>query len=225
MTASVWPRTRLCVLAAHFARALLGLFSLLPPSRPRGRREGRVLTSHPRSAARKCSAKRPHSSIQVVPITRPSLRSGLTAYAVISREPSSFWPPSLRELTMWLTRLGAPHLRESLAVATTARTTRFCRTHGSLVRRIIPRPCRNCRENAGETNLTAPLVGTRFRARRDYPPCPHLSHPTLPASTASPARNQDDTRSPLKDEPGWATHTPFPNFGKVEYFYGMGLTG
>jgi hypothetical protein len=42
-----------------------------------------------------CSAKRPHSSIQVAPITRPSLRSGLTAYAVLSREPSSFWPPSL----------------------------------------------------------------------------------------------------------------------------------
>jgi hypothetical protein len=65
-----------------------------PPSKPRGRREGRVLTSHPRSAARKSSAKEPHSSIQVVPITRPSLRDGWTAYAVLSREPSSFWPPS-----------------------------------------------------------------------------------------------------------------------------------
>jgi hypothetical protein len=43
-----------------------------------------------------------------------SLRSGLTAYAVLSREPNSFWPPSLRELTMWLTRLGAPNLREKL---------------------------------------------------------------------------------------------------------------
>ncbi|PSO33347.1 hypothetical protein C7G41_08825 [Bradyrhizobium sp. MOS002] len=32
------------------------------------------------------------------------------------------------------------------------------------------------------------------------------------------------TRSPLKDEPGWATHTPFPNFGKAEYFCGSGLT-
>ncbi|TYL86853.1 hypothetical protein FXB38_06260 [Bradyrhizobium cytisi] len=50
---------------------------------------------HPRSAARKCSARRPHSSIQVTPNTRPSLRDGLTAYAALSREPSSFWPPSL----------------------------------------------------------------------------------------------------------------------------------
>jgi len=184
-----------------------------------------VLTSHPRSAARRCSAGKPHSSIQVVPITRPSLRSGLTAYAVLSREPNSFWPPSPRELTMRLTRLGAPHLRESLTVATTARTTRFCRTHGSRVRRMIHRLCRRCRKNAGETNLTAPLVDARFRAHRDYPPCPHLSRPTLPASTASPARENDDTRSPLKDEPGWATHTPFPNFGKAEYFCRKGLTG
>ncbi|SPP93463.1 protein of unknown function [Bradyrhizobium vignae] len=56
--------------------------------------EGRVLTSHPRSAARKARAKRPHSSIQVEPITRPSLRDGRTAYAALSREPNSFWPPS-----------------------------------------------------------------------------------------------------------------------------------
>ena len=42
----------------------------------------------------KCTRRKPHSSIQVVPITRPSLRDGRTAYAVLSREPSSFWPPS-----------------------------------------------------------------------------------------------------------------------------------
>ena len=47
-------QTRLRSLAAQFARALLDC----PPSCPRGRREGRVLTSHPRSAARKCSARR-----------------------------------------------------------------------------------------------------------------------------------------------------------------------
>ncbi|MGY4504397.1 hypothetical protein ACVWYH_008354 [Bradyrhizobium sp. GM24.11] len=50
--------TRLRVLATQFARALLGLSSLWPPSCPRGRREDRVLTSHPRSAARRCSAGR-----------------------------------------------------------------------------------------------------------------------------------------------------------------------
>jgi hypothetical protein len=64
MTANVWLRTRLLILAAHFARVLPGLATL---SNPRGRREGRVLTSHPRSAARKAHAKEPHSSIQVEP--------------------------------------------------------------------------------------------------------------------------------------------------------------
>ena len=43
----------------------------------------------------KAHAEKLHSGIQVKPNTRPSLRSGLTAYAVLSREPSSFWPPSL----------------------------------------------------------------------------------------------------------------------------------
>ena len=32
--------------------------------------------------------RKPHSSIQVVPITRPSLRDGRTAYAALSREPN-----------------------------------------------------------------------------------------------------------------------------------------
>jgi hypothetical protein len=49
---------------------------------------------HPRSAARHGAQKKPHSSIQVKPNTRPSLRDGRTAYAVLSREPNSLWPPS-----------------------------------------------------------------------------------------------------------------------------------
>src|SRR3954452_23155926 len=73
-----------------FARALLGHSTLLSK-----RAQGRPGAGwHPRSAARKAHAGKPHSSIQVSPITRPSLRSGFTAYAVLSREPSSFWPPS-----------------------------------------------------------------------------------------------------------------------------------
>ena len=103
-------QTRLRSLAAQFARALLDHSTLISK-----RAQGRPGASwHPRSAARMCSAGKPHSSIQVKPNTRPSLRDGLTAYAVLSREPSSFWPPSPRRLTMRLTRLGAPHLREKL---------------------------------------------------------------------------------------------------------------
>ena len=81
-----WP----LVLAAHFARALLRRFTLLSK-----RAQGRPGAGwHPRSAARKAHAEKPHSSIQVSPITRPSLRDGRTAYAALSREPNSFWPPS-----------------------------------------------------------------------------------------------------------------------------------
>src|SRR3954454_20271847 len=57
--------------AAFSRRVSPELCLVAPPSCPRGRREGRVLTSHPRSAARKAHAGKPHSSIQVVPITRP----------------------------------------------------------------------------------------------------------------------------------------------------------
>ena len=159
----------------------------------------------------------PHSSIQVVPITRPSLRSGLTAYAVLSREPNSFWPPSPRELTMRFTRLGSPHLRDSLTVATTARTTRFCRT------RIRWRH-RGRRHRARAIDMLARRTSQRrssargSRAHRDYPPCPPHLVPTLPRPPQARLAIRDDVRSPLKDEPGWATHTIFPNFGKVEYF-------
>jgi len=61
----------------------------------------------------KGSAKEPHSSIQVKPNTRPSLRDGRTAYAVLSREPNSFWPPSLSRNSPAPRRLTrSPHPQE-----------------------------------------------------------------------------------------------------------------
>jgi hypothetical protein len=48
--------------------------------------------------------------------------------------------------------------------------------------------------------------------------------PTLPRPPQAQLAKHDDTRSPLKTEPGWATNTTFPNFGKVEYFQADGLT-
>ena len=147
----------------------------------------------------------------------------MTAYAVPSREPNSLWPPSPRELAMWLIRLDAPHLREGLTVATTAGTTRFCRTRARQRHRGF-RQCAHAPKACWHDELTAPLVRTRFRAHRDYPPCPHPLVPTLPRPPQARLAIRDDVRSPLKDEPGWATHTPFPNFGKAEYFCENGLT-
>jgi hypothetical protein len=55
-----------------------------------------------------------HSGIQVKPeATRPSLRSGLTAYAALSSVTNSFLSPSPRELTMHRHPVGSMHLRSA----------------------------------------------------------------------------------------------------------------
>ena len=84
--------------------------ALLTPFAWKGGREGRAPagTRGPLCAIarRQCTA-----AYRAAETSRPSLRSGLTAYAVISREPISLWPPSPRELTMRFARLGSLHLR------------------------------------------------------------------------------------------------------------------
>ncbi|EHR04766.1 hypothetical protein Bra471DRAFT_05571 [Bradyrhizobium sp. WSM471] len=184
-----------------------------------------MLTSHPRSAARKAHAGKPHSSIQVVPITRPSLRDGWTAYAVLSREPSSLWPPSPQRKSPTPRRLTRmPHPQE------------LDRSNDGQDHTVLPyarpaispqffQPCRRSRKLTDETNLTAPLVGTKPWAHGEQSALPLASRTrTLPRPPQARLANVTTTRSPLKDEPGWATYTPFPNFGKVEYFSRRGLT-
>ncbi|MBW5435041.1 hypothetical protein FXB41_09720 [Bradyrhizobium canariense] len=164
-----------------------------PPSNPRGRREGRVLTSHPRSAARKAHAEKPHSSIQVVPITRPSLRDGWTAYAVLSREPSSLWPPSPsrnspapRRLTQMPHSPGLDRSNDGqdhtvLPYARLAISPQFFQ------------PCRQSRKLTDETKpSSAARRNEALGSRRAIRPALGLSHPNAAASTASPAREHDD---------------------------------
>src|SRR6266700_3407966 len=83
-------QTHLRIPAADFARALLRL-STLSIQEGAGKAGCRLA---PTVRCAKAHAEELHSGIQVKPNTRPSLRSGLTAYAVLSREPNSFWPPS-----------------------------------------------------------------------------------------------------------------------------------
>ena len=95
--------------------------------------------------------------------SRPSLRSGLTAYGVLSPATNSFLSPSLRELTAHRARLGRWSLRESLTVATTARTTRFCRTR---------RRRSSCTVLDRSQSLKEPPRDCLSRRRRPRPPHP-----------------------------------------------------
>ena len=135
-----------------------------------------------------------------------------------SRVPSGL--PRLAKLDDAVRPVGlARTIRKSLTVATTARTTRFCRTHGPPFRRSFSSPVDGAGNLQTRRSLTAPLVRHEASgSRRAIRPALSLSHPTLPRPPQARLANMTTTRSPLKDEPGWATHTPIPNFGKVEYF-------
>jgi len=97
----------------------------------------------------------------------------LTAYAVLSREPNSFWPPSPRRLTMRFTRLGSVAPPRKLDRSDDGRDhtvlpyARFACSPQS-----FPGLVDIAEETAGETNLTAPFVCTRLRAHRDQPALP-----------------------------------------------------
>ncbi|MDX3967637.1 MAG: hypothetical protein QHD01_13670, partial [Bradyrhizobium sp.] len=47
---------------------------------------------------------------------------------------------------------------------------------------------------------------------------------TLPRPPQARLATMTTSWSPLKDEPGWPTHTTNPNFGKAECFHTRGLT-
>jgi len=145
--------------------------------------------------------------------TRPSLRGGLTAYA---RSPRSRVRSGLRHLANWrcpATRSSPDPSPQGLTVATTVRTTRFCRTQ------LAPhRP-------EGLRKASAPSVCTQSR--------PHEVHLALvPPSRArrcrvhrTPVHVRYDVRSPLSADRNGGENAVIPNFCKVEYFCEVGLTG
>ena len=106
--------THLRNLATRCARALPEIS--LPPKIEGAGKTGCAL--HPRSRVR-FAQNRCTRAYRAAENTRPSLRNGFTAYAVISPETSSWLTPSLPF---------SSRLADSLTPATGARTTRFCRT-------------------------------------------------------------------------------------------------
>ena len=130
-------------------------FRVTPPSKE-GCREGRVPDGTRGPLREMHTQEEPHSSIQVKPNTRPSLRDGRTAYAALSREPSSLWPPSpLRKSPARRRLTSMPH-SQGLTVATTAGTTRFCRTQAVP---LAPRGLRRTSSAVRTTRLAKRLTG------------------------------------------------------------------
>jgi hypothetical protein len=160
------------ILAAHRARALP---VRSPPKMPRA--QGRPGAGwHPRSTVRRLRYKRLHSGIQVKPNTRPSLRSGFTAYAELSPGSDALLPPSP---CGWLMRVPgrATHITTRLDAQTPGvRTTRFCRTQ------------------------TAPVVCATPSLTVARPAKPFA--PVWPSVRRRPARVRDDRDTPLFLGPG-----------------------
>ena len=164
--------------------------SSLHPLKPRGRREGRVPAGTRGPLREMHTQKEPHSSIQVSPITRPSLRDGWTAYAVISREPH--FPFGLARPTNWMmqsTRLGSLAPSQELDRGNDGQDHTVLPYARPAMSPQFFQPCRRSRKLTSETKPDSAVVRTWPRAHRDYPPCPLPFRADAAASTASPARD------------------------------------
>src|SRR5262249_24408805 len=123
---------------------------------------------------------RPHSSIQVVPITRPSLRDGRTAYAVLSREPNSFWPPSPRELTMPSARLGSRTSPRQLERSNDGQDHTVLPYARPALSPQYSRPRRQSRELTNETKPDSTVRLHAVSSSQGLPALPAPLVPTLP---------------------------------------------
>ena len=139
--------------------------------------------------------KGPHSGIQVKPNTRPSLRSGWTAYAVLSREPSSLWPPSPPRNSpapRRLTRM--PHTQE------------LDRSDDGQDHTVLPYAFSVARPYAASGS------------RRAIRPALNISHTTLPRPPQPGPRFERLANRPSSSGRAVSMYAAIPNFGKVEYF-------
>ena len=179
MWAGVWIRHG--DLAARCARS----YAICDALEKRGRRESRV----PMTPA--VVRKNAHGGPQVRRNTRPSLRSGFTAYAVLSPEPNSSGLRRRRIGDRSKARSG-PTISISLTPATGARTTRFCRPQLPRAIRLDRPAC--CRKKFRPRRLSA----VRLRAMSAHgitalrPP----RAPDAAASTATRPNVRDDGQRP-----------------------------
>ena len=155
------------------------------PRESGGRRESRV----PMTPA--VVRKNAHGGPQVRRNTRPSLRSGFTAYAVISPEPNSSGLRRRRIGDRSKARSG-PTISISLTPATGARTTRFCRPQLPQVLRSNRPAC--CRKKFRPRRLSAVRLAQVARSRNNALRT-HLA-PDAAASTATRPNVRDVGQRP-----------------------------
>src|SRR4051794_25816618 len=172
------PLTRIATPAHAFTfsrRISPELCFVAPPSKPRGRREGRV------PAGTRGPLREKHTQENRTAAYRCSQSLGLPC-AMFGRlmpcSPGSRVPSGLPRLANWMmlsARLGSHTPPRKLDRSNDGQDhTVLPYAHSPFRRRVRPPRARGDR-NTDETNLTAPLVRTWPRAHRDYPPCPHLS--------------------------------------------------
>ncbi len=138
---------------------------------------------HPRSAARKCSARKPHSSIQVTPNTRPSLRNGLTAYAALSPATNSCCHRHFAKVDA-PRPVGAMHRRKKLGCSDDSRdhtVLPYAAISGFAkgLRRTQPASTQGFAGDTGAVRSTRLAASSRGSAQSSARPAP-TSAPALP---------------------------------------------
>ncbi|BBO03943.1 hypothetical protein BwSH20_59410 [Bradyrhizobium ottawaense] len=100
--------------------------------------------------------KEPHSSIQVVPNTRPSLRGGRTAYAVLSREPN--FPSGLPRPANWM--------MQSARLGSLAPPRKLDRSNDGQDHTVLPYAFSVARPHAVSGSQGRPALPATFSCRR-----------------------------------------------------------
>ena len=181
------------------------------PSRKKERREDRAPAGTHRAPMRKCCTRNAQGRHRAAE-TRPSLRSGLTAYAVLSREPNSFWPP-----------LTFAKFTTIMPVDAMTPSQKLDRSNDGQDHTVSPYAGNPASPEAsqGISVVRHAQFVTRSRgSSRPARPIPHRRRPRPPHSPPALVTTYDRPFGGL----GWPTHTTNPNFGKVEYFCDKGLT-
>src|SRR3954451_20964451 len=164
-----------------------------PPSCPRGRREGRVPAST-RGPLRENGAQGNRTAAYrwCQSLGLPSAMVGrLMPCSPGSRVPAGL--PRPNEIHRHRAGRRGCRIRQGLTVATTARTTRFCRTHGPPFRRSFSSPVDGAGNLQTRRSLAAPLVGTKPWAHGEQSALPLATRTrTLPRPPQAPAREHDD---------------------------------